>query len=176
MMRYAAFKGWDVSRSADLSGYRDFAGVRAYAVRAMQARGYGLRGRTSFHLFRFSSEELRLLLLMVLLGAAPLTACAAGQTAIYYYPSIVLPRMTPWQAVSLASWVLLMFLAVVVPPAKKSRVLGVLVVLSFAASFLAERFLSLSSGTRTIVLTLALSAGAAVLFPHREEEEAQDAA
>jgi len=77
---------------------------------SMQARGYGLRGRTSFHLFRFSSEELRLLLLMVLLGAAPLTACAAGQTAIYYYPSIVLPRMTPWQAVSLASWVLLMLL------------------------------------------------------------------
>jgi len=48
MMRYAAFKGWDVSRSADLSGYRDFAGVRAYAVRAMQwAKAEGLiDGRT----------------------------------------------------------------------------------------------------------------------------------
>ena len=102
---------------------------------------------------------------------------AAPGWAVGTYLGVMAGNLLPARAVSALSVALYgMFLAVVVPPAKKSRVLGVLVVLSFAASFLAERFLSLSSGTRTIVLTLALSAGAAVLFPHREEEEAQDAA
>jgi len=66
-----------------------------------------------------------------------------------------------------------MFLAIIVPPARKNRVVLALVALSFAASLCAE-YLPLISGwsvgTRVIVLTLLLAGGAAVLFPIPDEE------
>ena len=68
-----------------------------------------------------------------------------------------------------------MFLAIIVPPARKNRVVLALVLLSFAASFIANRWTLLagmSSGIKTILLTVAISLGAAVLFPVKEEDEA----
>jgi len=49
-----------------------------------------------------------------------------------------------------------------------------LIVISFASSYLAEilpGIASISSGTRTILLTLVISAVAAIVFPHKEEAE-----
>lgn len=68
-----------------------------------------------------------------------------------------------------------MFLAIIVPPARKNRVVLALVLLSFAASFIANRWTLLagmSSGIKTILLTVAISLGAAILFPVKDEEEA----
>ena len=63
-----------------------------------------------------------------------------------------------------------MFIAIIVPPAKKSRVLAGVVLVSMALSFLcAEAIPSLSEGMRTVALTVAVSAAAALLFPVREE-------
>ena len=65
-----------------------------------------------------------------------------------------------------------MFLAVIIPPAKKSRILSGVVLLSMAASFAFTKLpyiISLSAGTRTILLTVLISAGAAILFPVKEE-------
>lgn len=65
-----------------------------------------------------------------------------------------------------------MFLAVIIPPARKNRVIAALVPLCFLASFAAACLpgvSQLSSGTRTILLTLALSAAAALLFPVQQE-------
>jgi hypothetical protein len=67
-----------------------------------------------------------------------------------------------------------MFLAIIIPPAKKNRVVAGLILLSFALSFLFDRvalFDFMSSGVRTIVLTVAISLGAALLFPIRDEKE-----
>ncbi len=65
-----------------------------------------------------------------------------------------------------------MFLAIIIPPTRKSRILSGLVLLSFLCSFAAARLLpSLSEGTRTVILTVGLSAAAAALFPRKEEEE-----
>lgn len=75
---------------------------------SMEARGYGLRGRTSFHLFRFAGGEKWLLAAMLLLGGVAAYACAAGATSIYYYPTIILPRLSVLQAVSLAAYLLLL--------------------------------------------------------------------
>lgn len=61
-----------------------------------------------------------------------------------------------------------MFLAIIIPPARRDRVVLGLVVLSFvlSATFeFAPLFSQLSSGTRTIILTVGLSAAAAALFP-----------
>ena len=64
-----------------------------------------------------------------------------------------------------------MFLAVIIPPARKSRVVAILVAVSFAASAAAEYFLPMiSGGLRTIVLTLAISVAAALLRPVKQEE------
>ena len=67
-----------------------------------------------------------------------------------------------------------MFLAIIVPPARESRVVLALVLLSFAVSWAAASLPALaavSSGVKTIVLTVAVSLGAAVLFPVAEEAE-----
>ncbi len=66
-----------------------------------------------------------------------------------------------------------MFLAIIVPPAKVDRVVLGSVLLSFALSFLAGRLplvSELSGGTRTILLTVLIAAGAAILFPVKEED------
>lgn len=70
-----------------------------------------------------------------------------------------------------------MFIAIIIPPAKKNRVVAGLILLSFALSFLFDRaplFDFMSSGVHTIVLTVAISLGAALLFPVREEKEDAD--
>lgn len=65
-----------------------------------------------------------------------------------------------------------MFLAVIVPPARKNRFLCGLIALSMGASalFAALPLISeLSEGLRIILLTLLLSAGAAILRPIKDE-------
>ena len=69
-------------------------------------------------------------------------------------------NLMPWRLVSAFSVALYgMFLAIIIPPARKSRILAGLIAISFAASYLAENLpgiSSISSGTRTIILTVVL--------------------
>ena len=79
------------------------------------------------------------------------------------------PRMMSAMGVALYG----MFLAVVVPPSKKSRIIAGVVLVSMAASaaFSWIPFLeNLSSGVQIILLTIIVSGAAAVLFPVKEEE------
>jgi len=91
---------------------------------------------------------------------------------------VVAGNVLPARAVSALSVALFgMFLAVIIPPAKRDRAVLLFVALSFAASWAATVLPwigALSAGTRTILLTLLLSCAAAALFPVREE--ADDAA
>lgn len=67
-----------------------------------------------------------------------------------------------------------MFLAIIIPPARKNRIVAGLVALSFALSFACEYLpgvASLPSGTRTILLTVLISGAAAVLFPVKQEAD-----
>ncbi len=70
-----------------------------------------------------------------------------------------------------------MFLAVIIPAARKSKVIAGLIALCFAASYGAAHLpliSEISGGTRTIFLTVTLSAAAAVLFPKNSNEEDED--
>ena len=100
--------------------------------------------------------------------AAP---CWAVGTAL----GVIAGDLLPASVVSALSVALYgMFLAIIIPPAKKDRVVLVLVAVSFVASFLfsVAPFLSeLSGGTRTIILTVLISAAAAVLFPVKGEAD-----
>lgn len=68
-----------------------------------------------------------------------------------------------------------MFLAIIVPPAKKDRAIACCVLAGFLFSGLfavVPALAALSTGTRTIVLTVGLSALIAAIFPIKEETEA----
>ena len=55
---------------------------------SMTARGYGLRRRTTFHLFRFETRDVLFLLLTGVFGAAAVWACALKFGRMYYYPQM----------------------------------------------------------------------------------------
>lgn len=68
-----------------------------------------------------------------------------------------------------------MFLAVIIPPARKDKIIAGLIVICFAISYIAAQLpvlSGLSEGTRTIILTVAISSAAALLFPKNTNEEA----
>ncbi|MBR1806560.1 MAG: AzlC family ABC transporter permease [Selenomonadaceae bacterium] len=64
-----------------------------------------------------------------------------------------------------------MFLAVIIPPARKDKIIGAAVVASFALSWLAAEFFpEVSAGNRTIALTLLIAGAAAILFPIHDDD------
>lgn len=66
-----------------------------------------------------------------------------------------------------------MFLAIVIPPARKNRVIAGIVAVSMLLSLAftyAPVISQISSGLRIIILTVIISLGAAILFPVKEEE------
>lgn len=105
------------------------------------------------------------------LVAAP---CWATGTAL----GVIAGNLLPLRAVSAFSVALYgMFLAVIIPPAHKNKIIAGLIIICFAASYAATCLpwiSNLSSGTRTIILTLAISAMAAFLFPVKQNKEAEN--
>ncbi len=95
--------------------------------------------------------------------------CWATGTAL----GIIAGNVLPVRIVSALSVALYgMFLAVIVPPARKNKVIGGLIIISFIASYGASTLpviSDLSSGMRTILLTVIISVGAALLFPINED-------
>ena len=87
---------------------------------------------------------------------------------------VIAGSVLPERVVSALSVALFgMFLAIIIPPARKNRVVGGLVLAGFATSALfawAPLLSGLSEGVRTIILTVALSAVAAALFPVDEKD------
>lgn len=67
-----------------------------------------------------------------------------------------------------------MFIAIIVPPARKNKVIAALVVISMLASYafsVIPIFLKISSGIRVIILTVVISLLAAIFFPVKEEDD-----
>lgn len=105
-------------------------------------------------------------------GAALIAApCWAFGTAF----GILLGNILPLRVVSALSVSLYgMFLAIIIPPARKNRVIALLIAVSFLVSFAAANLpvvSSLSGGTRTILLTIGISSVAALLFPVKQENQ-----
>ncbi|MBQ3291595.1 MAG: AzlC family ABC transporter permease [Mogibacterium sp.] len=103
-----------------------------------------------------------------LIAAVPLWALG---TAL----GISLGNILPARIVSALSVALFgMFLAVIIPPARKDKAVGAAVLVSFACSLAAVKlpYISdLSQGNRTIILTVLISALFAVLFPRTDKTE-----
>lgn len=104
-----------------------------------------------------------------------LTAVAVPGWALGSYLGVFTGNILPARILSAMSVALYgMFIAVIIPPAKKNRILtGVIAVSMFLS--LAFTYLpivkSISSGTRIIVLTVVIAGAAALLFPVKEEQK-----
>lgn len=96
--------------------------------------------------------------------------CWAIGTAL----GVIAGNMLPLRLVSAFSVALYgMFLAVIIPQAKKDKIVAMLIVVSFVISFLGTYIpfiKDMSDGTRTIIFTVLISAIAAILFPHTDVE------
>jgi predicted branched-subunit amino acid permease len=107
----------------------------------------------------------------VILGALPMWAIG---TALGIEMGEILPaNVVTALSVSLYG----MFLAIIIPAGKKDKVVCVLVVLSFALSWMLAKlpaFAGISEGMRTILLTVVISAAAAVLFPKKEGDPSHE--
>lgn len=94
--------------------------------------------------------------------------------AVGTYFGVLMGNILPLRLVSALSVALYgMFIAVFMPPARKEKVIGALVVISMFLSWVfatVDFFSFLSEGMRVIFLTVAISALAALLFPVKDEE------
>ena len=67
-----------------------------------------------------------------------------------------------------------MFFAIIIPPARKEKKIAGIILVCFILSYLFSvlpGLALLSEGTRTIILTVAISTAAALLFPRKEQED-----
>lgn len=92
---------------------------------------------------------------------------------------IIAGNMLPARLVSAFSVALYgMFLAVIIPPAKKDKIIAGLIIICFGASYVATQLPILkdfTDGTRTIILTVVIASLAAILFPKEvTDEETQE--
>ena len=96
--------------------------------------------------------------------------CWAAGTALGTVTGNIIPEALV-NALSVALYG--MFLVVIIPPAKKNRIIAFLIAVCFALSYAFNRldfFSKISSGTKIIILTIIISVAAALLFPVKDEE------
>ena len=98
-----------------------------------------------------------------------------GKLNPFYNYGVIMGNILPANIVSALSVGLYgMFLAIIIPPARKNKVIAALVTISMVSSYIFSRLpviSDISSGIRTIILTVAIAGIAAILFPVKEETE-----
>lgn len=75
---------------------------------SMEARGYGLHGRTSFHLFKMSPTDWMVLAAVLVTGTIAAIGCMLGKTSIYFYPVIQFAEWDVMRVITLISFALLL--------------------------------------------------------------------
>ncbi len=81
---------------------------------SMKARGYGLPGKSSFSLYRFTLRDGVVLIVIFILVAITTAGTAAGALNFYYYPAISALKLTPLAVVSMASSTAIMLLPTII--------------------------------------------------------------
>ena len=85
---------------------------------------------------------------------------------------IIMGNTLPTRLVSALSVALYgMFLAIIIPPAKKDKAIAILIVISFITSYILNTYTNISSSAITIVATIAISSLGALLFPVHKNEK-----
>lgn len=97
MRVFMAMLSWSLENSIETSA-------------SMKARGYGLKGRTNFSLFRFYPRDGILLSVCAVLLGVTVAGIITGDTAFYYYPRISELTLTPFSVTVYTAFGILSFL------------------------------------------------------------------
>ena len=91
------------------------------------------------------------------------------------YIGVVMGNILPQRAVSaLGVGLYGMFLAIIIPPSKKNKLIASLVITAMLFSYISSRLpllAAISDGTRIIIITVLISVTAAILFPVKNENK-----
>ncbi len=82
------------------------------STRSMKCRGYSLKGRTAFSLYRFDDRDRGFVVTICLCLTLLVMAILLDQVTILYDPEIIFNRMTPISGVFYAAYAALLFLPV----------------------------------------------------------------
>ncbi|MBU5487070.1 energy-coupling factor transporter transmembrane protein EcfT [Clostridium sp. MSJ-8] len=80
---------------------------------SMKARGYGLKGRTSFSLYKFSKRDKTMLIIDIILIVVITLGSVFGYNSIRYYPSIKYKFNYVYEAISFVSYSIFAILPIV---------------------------------------------------------------
>ena len=75
---------------------------------SMEARGYGLRGRTSFHLYRFTSRDAACLAAMLIPAVGAFYGIYKGKFTALFYPEYEMPRFDTDMMIAVVCFVLML--------------------------------------------------------------------
>ena len=103
------------------SSLRVFSGLIAWSLEnsmevssSMTARGYGLKGRTNFSLFRFKPRDGILLGTSVLMSLSVIVAAAMKYTQFSFYPRITCINMSVYSVIAYTAFAILAFLPFII--------------------------------------------------------------
>ena len=81
---------------------------------SMEARGYGLKGRTSFHLFKFTRKDFYMIMFIAFFGGLSLFGCMVGKATMYYYPKLILGKIDFLTIITIISYSVLLISPIII--------------------------------------------------------------
>ena len=98
---FSAMIAWSIENSMETSA-------------SMKARGYGLKGRTNFSMFRFYAEDIILLSVCTVLSGITVSGIFMGKTTFYYYPKITELNLSLYSIFVYTAFCILSFLPFII--------------------------------------------------------------
>lgn len=81
---------------------------------SMEARGYGLKGRSSFHLFKLTHRDYLALAVMAATGIPVIIGCVKDMTNMYFFPKLTIQPLEPVTTVLLVCYCLLIAVPMII--------------------------------------------------------------
>ena len=88
---------------------------------SMKARGYGLRGRSSFNYYKFTKRDGRILAVILVLIGVVITALVKGYGRIIFYPDIIINKVDFFSIVFYVSYSVLVLVPFIVDMMEELR-------------------------------------------------------
>ena len=81
---------------------------------SMRSRGYGLKNRTTFSIYRFDRRDAAAGIVMLAAACVVIAGAASGKCSIEFYPNIVMTEMDPFGIAVYASYFVLCFFPIAI--------------------------------------------------------------
>ncbi len=88
---------------------------------SMTARGYGVKKRSHFSIFRFRKGDILLLVISLVLGVLTCISLGAGALEVIYYPTFVFAGASPMTYVGYISYALLVLIPIFIETEEKIK-------------------------------------------------------